>query len=150
MADHQHSVHSVTAVPDLHWPQYQHNNCLLGVLLNVSMAEQVHASLTSPSTVPSVGWSGLQHTPTGVWSSENVFCGVMNHVSLSVWWMSVGLMDVRRTIPAWLRYANCYIWWRKVNDMGLFFMLNVLAYQDIWQLYASNFVGTIWGGPFLL
>ena len=48
----------------------------------VSMAEQLHASLASPSPMPSVGWSGVKHIDTGLWSSGRVFCGVTTHASL--------------------------------------------------------------------
>ena len=41
----------------------------------ISMAEQLHASLMPPSPMPSVGWSGVKHTDTGLWSSGNVCCG---------------------------------------------------------------------------
>ena len=47
----------------------------------VSMAEQVHTSLRSPCTMPSVGWSGVKLAAIGLWSSENAFSGVMNHDS---------------------------------------------------------------------
>ena len=50
----------------------------------VSMAEQLHASLTSPSTMLSIRWSGVKHAATGLWSSGDVFCGVTNYASLSV------------------------------------------------------------------
>ena len=47
------------------------------------MAEQLHTSPRSLCAMPSVGWSGVKHGATGLWSSENVFSGVMNHGSLS-------------------------------------------------------------------
>ncbi len=47
-----------------------------------SMAKQLHASLTSPSTMPSVGWSGVKENDTVLWSSGNLFCEVMNHASM--------------------------------------------------------------------
>ena len=47
------------------------------------MAEQLHGTLTSPSPMTSVGWSGgVKRTDTGLWSRGNVFCGVTNHASL--------------------------------------------------------------------
>jgi len=49
----------------------------------VSMADQLHTSLTSSCAMPSVGWSGVKHAATGLWSSGNMFFGVMNHASLS-------------------------------------------------------------------
>jgi len=39
----------------------------------VSMAQQPHANLTAQSTMPRVGWSGVKHTVTGLWSSGNMF-----------------------------------------------------------------------------
>lgn len=62
------------------------------------MADQLHASLTSPSPMGSVGWSGVKHTAIGlcrlqcialktvVWSNESFF---------SVRWLSLALADVR-------------------------------------------------------
>ncbi len=47
----------------------------------VSMAELLHASLTSPSTIPSVGWSDVKHATTKLWSSGNLFSRVANHVT---------------------------------------------------------------------
>ena len=44
----------------------------------VSMAEQPHTSLRSPSAMPSVGWSGVKLTTIG-----NALSGVMNHASPS-------------------------------------------------------------------
>jgi hypothetical protein len=41
----------------------------------VFMPEQPHTNLTSPCAKPSVGWSGVKLT--GLWSSEDVFSGVM-------------------------------------------------------------------------
>ena len=60
----------------------------------------------------------VKHAAAGLWSSENVFCGVMN---LAVWWTSLGLANARRMLPAWLHCANCKVWWRRDDAMGLFF-----------------------------
>ena len=49
----------------------------------VSMAKQLHTSLRSPCAILSVGWSGVNLTAFGLWSSGNVFSGVMNHASPS-------------------------------------------------------------------
>ena len=49
----------------------------------VPMAEQPHTSLSSPCTMPSFGWSGVKLAAIGLWSSGNVFSGVMNHTSAS-------------------------------------------------------------------
>ncbi len=57
-------------------------NCAVGASWNVSMAEQLHASLTSPSVIPNVGWSGVKLAATGLWSSGNICCGETNYASL--------------------------------------------------------------------
>ncbi len=57
-------------------------NCAVGASWNISMAEQLHASLTSPSAIPNVGWSGVKHAATGLWSSGNICCWETNHASL--------------------------------------------------------------------
>jgi hypothetical protein len=49
----------------------------------VSMAEQLHTSLRSPCAMPSIGWSGVKLAAIGLWSSGNLFSGVMNHASPS-------------------------------------------------------------------
>ena len=65
----------------------------------VSMAEQPHTSLTSPCTMPSVGWSGVKLAAIGFWSSGNAYSGVMYH-HLEVQWANLDLADARRTLPA--------------------------------------------------
>ncbi len=96
------------------------------------MAEQLHAS-----TMPSVGWSGVKHAATGLWSSGNLICGVMNHTSL---FGSLGLVDAKRTLLALLNCANCakelcQLWRSCFSgvELGPFLsvMLNASAYQDI-------------------
>ena len=68
------------------------------------MAEQAHTSLRSLCALPSVGWSGAKHAAAGLWSSGNVFSGVMNHASLS-------------------NFAEntTGVWWRRDNSLGLLF-----------------------------
>ncbi len=42
----------------------------------VSMPKQLHASLASASTMPSIGGGVEESTPTsGLWSSGNLLCG---------------------------------------------------------------------------
>ena len=47
------------------------------------MAEQSHTSLRSTCAMPSVGWSDVKLAAIGLWSSGNVFSGVMNYASTS-------------------------------------------------------------------
>ena len=84
-----------------------------------SIAEKPHTSLRSPCSMPSVGWSGVKLAAIGHWSSENAFSGVMNHASRT----NPSLADARRTLPAPMHSANCKVWWRRNNDLGLFFMV---------------------------
>ena len=39
----------------------------------VSMAEQLHPSLTSPSAMQSIGFSGVKRVATGLWSSGDMW-----------------------------------------------------------------------------
>ncbi len=122
--------------------------------------EQLHASLTSPSTMPCAGWSCVKHAITGLWSSGKVFCGETNHAWLfSVWWVSLGLKDARRTLPTWLHCANCKLWWKKSNGIGCFLAVGLGPYfqwSEIFffqqpaprQCYASDFVERVWERPF--
>ena len=67
----------------------------------------------------------------GLWSSGNVFSGLRTQTNL-------GMVDDRRTLPARMQSANCKVWWRGNNGLGLFFIvwarplnLNATAYNDI-------------------
>ncbi|CAI9612904.1 unnamed protein product, partial [Staurois parvus] len=53
--------------------------CVESFLEWVSMAEQLHASLTSPSAMQSGRCRGVKHTTTGLWSTGDVFSGMTNH-----------------------------------------------------------------------
>lgn len=48
----------------------------------VSIAEQLHPSITSPSATQSVGCSGVKYATTGLYSSGDVLFTVTNHTSL--------------------------------------------------------------------
>jgi hypothetical protein len=72
----------------------------------VSMAEQLHTSLSSPWAMPSVGWS--DESRFAIWQSEGT---------------NLGLADARRMLPTRMRSANCKVWWRRNNGLGLFFMV---------------------------
>ena len=88
----------------------------------VSMAEQPHTSLRSPCAIPSVGWSGVKLTAIGLRSSGNAFSGVMNHDSPSGSPTDESEF-ARRMLPAQLHSANCKVWLRRNNGLGLFFMV---------------------------
>ena len=49
----------------------------------VSMALQPHTSLRKPCAMLSIVWSGVTPASIGLWSSGNVFYGVINHTSPS-------------------------------------------------------------------
>ena len=71
----------------------------------VSMAEQPHASLRSPSAMPIVCWSGVKLPAIGLWSIGHVF-PVMNH-RLAVRQTNLGFADARGTLPARMHSAKC-------------------------------------------
>ena len=48
-----------------------------------SMSEQLHTRLKSPCAMPSDGWGGVKLLAIGLWSSGNMFSGMMNHASPS-------------------------------------------------------------------
>jgi hypothetical protein len=88
----------------------------------VSMAEQLHTSLRSLCAMPNVGWSGVKLTAVGLRSSGNAFSGVMNHDALSGSPTDESEF-ARRMLPAQLHSANCKVWLRRDNGLGLFFMV---------------------------
>ena len=77
------------------------------------------------------------------------------------WWITLhhlvvqrtnlGLADAWRTLPARMHSANCKVWWRRNNGLGLFFRLgplvpvkgnlNATAYNDI---LANSVLPTLW------
>lgn len=81
-----------------------HELCVGSFMKLISMAEQLHGSLTSPSAVQSVVWSGVKNGTTGPWSSGNM----LHHLA------NLGLVDARRMPAMWLHTAYCKIWSRDV------------------------------------
>ena len=84
----------------------------------------------------------------------------MNRASLSDG--KVCLAVARRTALVWLHSAKRYIWWRRDYGVGLFFRSWTWPLssserksecfsipRDVGQFHAHNFVGTVWGWPFL-
>ena len=103
----------------------------------------------------SVGWSGVKHAAIGLWGSGNAFSGV-NHASTSGCPMNESGFGgcQENAIPAPMHSANCKVWWRRNNGLGLFFMVwarplrssewKYECYSIQWhsrQFCASNFVG---------
>ena len=57
---------------------------------------------------------------------------------------NLGLTDARRTLPAQKHSANCKVWWRRNNGLGLFGLgplVPVILCFQLWQLFGE--------GPFL-
>lgn len=92
--------------------------------------------------MPDAGWSGLKHTATQLWSSENVFCGVMNHTSVSgILINDPGFGKCQENVACHTTLCQLCCW-RRDNAMGLFFWcwpgshplvmenLNASVYQD--------------------
>lgn len=85
------------------------------------MAKQLHTTLKSICTMPSIGWNKVKHADTELWNSGNVFSGVINYALLS------GILKDE----SWLSGpGECYqaelndnvnfkIWWKSVNSQGL-------------------------------
>jgi hypothetical protein len=102
-----------------------------------SMAEQLHTSLRSPCSMPSIGWRDVKLAAIGLWSSGNAFSGVMNHALPSE------LADARRTLLARVHSVYGKVWWRRNNVWGCISWfrlgplvpvkgnLNATAYNDV-------------------
>lgn len=77
----------------------------------VSMAELLHANLTSPSH-QTERCEAHCHWAVEQWK---------HHASLFGRQVSLGLVDAGRTLPAWLHCADCDVWWWRDNGLGLGF-----------------------------
>lgn len=124
------------------------------------MAEQWHSSLSSPSTVPVVGWSGIKYTTTRPWSSGNVLSCSSDESCFTNWqtdgWILVWRMPGERCF--WIPSANCEVCWKRIMLMGCFMVWARPLYNFLRGIYskiyfrqqsASNFIATVWGGrPF--
>jgi hypothetical protein len=85
------------------------------------------------------------------------------------WWITLhhlvvprtnlGLANARRTLPALMHRANCKVWWRRNNGLGLFFMVRArpftsnegksLCYSIRW-FWLPALWQQFWEGSFLL
>jgi hypothetical protein len=78
--------------------------------------------------------------------------------------LNMGLADARRMLPAPMHNANCKVWWRRNNGLGLFFMVrvrplssserNILRLQHAYnEILDDSVLPTLWEqfreGPFL-
>lgn len=104
----------------------------------VFMAELQHVNIHCQAQCR-VRWSGVKHTTTRLWSSGNVVCGVMNHISLFGTMMDKsGLANVRRTLPAGVSLVleeKCYGIVFLVSFDAVRRNVNASAYRDI---YSTN------------
>ena len=89
----------------------------------VYMAEEPHTNLRSPCAMPSVGWSDVKVTAIGLWSSGNVFSGVMNHTSPSGSLTDESGFGGCQETPCIVHRAKCKVWWRRNNGLEQFFMV---------------------------
>lgn len=72
---------------------------------------------------------------------------------LTVWWVSLGLVDARRILPAWLHCTISKVWWWRHYSKGLTVFLgpllpvkaNLNASAYFGQCNALNFLGIVWG-----
>ena len=94
--------------------------------ITVSMAKQQHTSLRSPCAMPSVGWSGVKLAAIGLWISGNMLSGVMNHSSPTDKSEFGGCQE---NATCRMHSANCKVWQRRNNGVGLFFMVWAPQFQ---------------------
>lgn len=86
----------------------------------ISMAEQLHPSLTSPSTMQSVKCNGIKHATTGLQSNGNVLPGVTKNVSPSAKLMDkFGCLERGTCLVCTWHCAKCKVWCRVgVQELG--------------------------------
>lgn len=117
-------------------------SALKPLMMWVFMAEQLHASLTSPRAMPSVWWTGVKHTATCLRSAVNVSCEVTDHTSLSG-----SLTD---KVWAWRMPGKPYlpdcIWWRDNGTLFVFFSSNFGLDLQVWVKRNPNAIA--WVRPF--
>uniref|UniRef100_A0A8C7TS17 VPS26, retromer complex component A n=1 Tax=Oncorhynchus mykiss TaxID=8022 RepID=A0A8C7TS17_ONCMY len=67
-----------------------------------------------------------------IWSGVKL--SAMNHSlpsgSLAVQQTNLDFADARRMLPAPMHIANCKVWWRRNNGLGLFFMIRALSSSE--------------------
>jgi hypothetical protein len=80
-------------------------------------------SLKSPCAMPSVGCSGVKVAVIGLWGSGASPSGSPTEYLV--------LLDARRTLPGPMHSANCKVWWRRNNDLRLFFMVQTRPLSSV-------------------
>jgi arginine repressor len=86
----------------------------------VSMAEQIahKPKITTCNDKRRLEWCKAHgHRTLEKWKR------VLTLHHLAVQQTNLGLADARRMLPAPMHSANCKVWWRRNNDLGLFFMV---------------------------
>lgn len=78
-------------------------------------------------TMSSLGWSGVKHTTTRIWSIGNMFSEMMCHF-LEVWWKNLGWADIKRILSTIMHSAKSKFWWRDNGSGALFQVWTTVGY----------------------
>ena len=109
-------------VPNCLWKQRSAQELFVGSFMK--WVSQLHTSLRSPCTMPSVVWSGVKLGAMGAFEMRSLEGWIMHH-HLALQCTHLGLVDARRTLSALMHSVNCKVWWRRNNGLGLFLMVRV-------------------------